>query len=92
MDNITLIGVAASACTGISLLPQLIKIAREKEPCGISYWVFLILISGLALWVVYGAMIGDIIIIISNALSLLINLSVLILDIYYKKNQPLPQN
>ncbi|MCH5597887.1 SemiSWEET family sugar transporter [Niabella ginsengisoli] len=85
MDSNTIIGVAASVFTGVSLLPQLIKIIKEKEPSDISYWVFLILISGLILWVIYGAMLGDLIIIISNAISLCINLTVLAFNMYYQR-------
>ncbi|WP_346239118.1 SemiSWEET family sugar transporter [Niabella insulamsoli] len=85
MDTNTIIGVVASACTGVSLLPQLIKILREKKSSDLSLWVLLILISGLALWVTYGVLIDDWIIIISNSISLLINLCVLGFNTYYKK-------
>ncbi|WP_114789090.1 SemiSWEET family sugar transporter [Niabella yanshanensis] len=81
----TIIGVAASVCTAVSLFPQLVKIIREKKESDISYWMLAILITGLALWVWYGFMDEDYIIIVSNSVSLLINISVLILNIYYRR-------
>lgn len=83
----TIIGVAASVCTAVSLLPQLVKIARDKKASDISYWMLAILISGLALWVWYGVMGEDYIIIVSNSVSLLINISVLVLNVYYSKQR-----
>ncbi|MCH5720451.1 SemiSWEET family sugar transporter [Niabella hibiscisoli] len=85
MTTQTIIGVVASVCTAVSLFPQLVKIIREKKESDISYWMLAILISGLALWVWYGVMSEDYIIIISNSVSLLINMSVLILNIYYSR-------
>ncbi|HTG54816.1 MAG TPA: SemiSWEET transporter [Niabella sp.] len=81
----TIIGVAASVCTAVSLFPQLVKIIREKKESDISYWMLAILIAGLALWVWYGFIDEDYIIIVSNSVSLLINISVLILNIYYRR-------
>ena len=70
MTMTTLIGLGASICTGISLLPQLMKIYKEKKAADISYPMLLILMMGLILWVWYGVKKEDLIIIISNAVSL----------------------
>ncbi len=85
MNSQTLIGIAASICTALSLLPQLVKIVKEKKASDISYWMLAILIAGLILWIIYGTMDGDYIIIVSNAVSLLINISVFTLNVYYSK-------
>ncbi len=85
MNTQTIVGVAASICTAVSLFPQLVKIIREKKESDISYWMLVILITGLALWVWYGFMEEDYIILISNSVSLLINISVLVLNICYSR-------
>lgn len=85
MNIQTLLGVAASICTAVSLLPQLLKIAKERKASDISYWMLSILIAGLILWICYGIMDEDYIIVISNSVSLLINIGVLILNIYFSK-------
>lgn len=86
MQTETWIGVGASACTGIAMLPQLIRIYKEKKAGDISFVMLGILIAGLGLWIWYGVIKDDWIIIISNALSLIINLNIVILSLVYKKN------
>lgn len=87
MTITTWIGLAASICTGISLLPQLLKIYKEKKAAEISYPMLLILMAGLILWVWYGVKKVDLIIIISNAVSLTINLLILFFNYKYKRNK-----
>ena len=82
MSPITIIGIGASVLTGISMLPQLIKLLKEKEANDISVIMLITLISGLTLWIWYGIKKEDWIIIISNGVSVLINALVLILRIH----------
>lgn len=77
-------GIAAGVCTSISLLPQLIKIIREKKANDLSYGTLAVLITGLALWVVYGILKGDYPIIVTNSFSVLVNLAVIICTVIYK--------
>lgn len=84
MEFETAVGVSASALTATSLIPQLIKILKEKKSKDISLVMLAVLFSGLALWVWYGFLKDDLIIIISNSFALLINLAIGILTIYYK--------
>lgn len=86
MNFANIIGIAASVFTATSLIPQLVKIAREQKAEGVSLGMLIVLLSGLALWITYGALVKDLIIMISNGLSLLINLCVMALSIKYKKH------
>ncbi len=81
----TWIGLGASVCTGIAMLPQLIKIYKEKKKGDISYVTLSILMVGLGLWIWYGCLKDDWIIIISNSISLLININIVVLNIIYNK-------
>lgn len=85
MDTTQLIGIVASVGTGVSLLPQLIKIIREKKADHLSLGMMVVLLSGLILWVIYGYRIEDWIVIISNSVSLLLNLVTIALTIKYRK-------
>ena len=80
-----IIGIAASVCTAIAAMPQLIKLLKEKKADDISLVMLLTLIGGLGLWVAYGILKSDWIIIVSNAVSLLLNITVLILAVKFKK-------
>ncbi len=66
----TVIGLAAAFCTTISYIPQLRKVWQTGETKDISLKMFLILGAGIALWVVYGVLKGDPVIILANAVSL----------------------
>lgn len=79
------IGIAASFFTAISLIPQLIKILREKKAKDVSLAMMLVLFIGVALWVYYGILINDWIIIIANSVSLAINMITSFLTIRYKE-------
>jgi len=86
MNTMALTGLAASILTAVCMLPQLIKIIREKRAEEISYLMLFTLLAGLALWIVYGILKNDLFIITSNGFSFLINSSVLILSIKYRKS------
>ena len=81
----TIIGIAASVFTSTALLPQLIKIIREKKANDISIAMLAVLFTGLALWVWYGFMKTDWIIIIANIFALIINFISVVLTIYFKR-------
>jgi MtN3 and saliva related transmembrane protein len=84
MQAETWIGVSASICTGISLLPQLLKIYKEKKPADISYPMLGILLAGLTLWIWYGVVKKDFIIVISNTVSAIINVNIFYLNLRYR--------
>lgn len=83
MDKIQVVGICAGVCTAVSLLPQLIKIIRNKKADDVSIFMLLILLTGLALWIVYGVMKKDWPIIITNGFSFLLNCCTTILRIKY---------
>ena len=87
MQAETWIGVGASICTGIAMLPQLVKIYKEKKPADISFLMMGILMAGLALWVWYGITKSDWIIIISNAVSFITNISIVVLNLIYRQKK-----
>jgi len=82
----TAIGIAASALTAISLLPQLIKLLKEKKANDVSLGMLAILFAGLGMWTYYGYLKKDLIIIISNSFSFFINLLLAGFAMKYKNN------
>ena len=86
MQYAFLIGVSASIFTAISLIPQLIMLLKERDATNISFGTLFVLFVGLALWVWYGLLRGDWIIVLSNAFSLLVNAVVIALSFHYKNN------
>jgi MtN3 and saliva related transmembrane protein len=69
---VTIVGLAAAFCTTVSYIPQLKKVWQSGETKDISLKMFLILAAGVALWIVYGVLQGDAVIILANVVSLLL--------------------
>jgi MtN3 and saliva related transmembrane protein len=66
----TLVGFAAAFCTTVSYIPQVKKCWQTGSTGDLSLKMLLILATGIGLWVVYGILKGDMVIIIANAVSL----------------------
>ena len=69
MDIATIIGGAAACCTTVSYFPQLKKCWETGETGDLSLGMFLTLLARLSLWVVYGVLKSDPVIIIANSVS-----------------------
>ena len=79
------IGILAGVCTAVSLVPQIVKITREKKSEDISFVYLSVLLEGLVLWVIYGFVRRDIPLIVTNIVSVMINLVTLFVGLKYKK-------
>ena len=66
----TLIGAAAAMCTTASYVPQLKKCWQTGETGDVSLKMLLLLASGLALWVSYGVIRSDPVIVVANTVSI----------------------
>ena len=84
---ILIIGIAAGTLTAVSMLPQVFKTIKTKEAEHVSPVMLIVLIIGVALWVVYGFMKNDLPIIITNTFSALVNMCMLFLRWKYSDNQ-----
>ncbi len=83
MDLVTIIGLVAATCTTVSFIPQAVKIIKMKETRDISLLTYLLLEAGIFLWLVYGIFLGNLPIILANAITLLITTTVLLLKLKY---------
>ena len=84
MNWITALGLVAATLTTVAFLPQVIKTWRMKSAEDLSLGTFGILCTGVACWLAYGLLIGDLPIILANAVTLVLAGSVLVLAIIYK--------
>lgn len=85
MNFISVLGIVAGIFTSASLLPQVIKILKEKRVEDLSAGMFISLMIGVSLWIVYGILKDDLPIIITNIFSVLLNLFILFLRSRYKR-------
>ena len=78
------VGIGAGIFTGISMLPQLWKIIKSKKAEDISYFMLAILLLGVGGWM-DGIIKNDYPIIITNAFSFFVNLTIIGFSIHYNK-------
>lgn len=51
-----LIGTAAALCSMASFTPQIVKIWRERDASSISLRMYVVTVTGFALWTAYGVL------------------------------------
>lgn len=66
------IGYIAAACTSFAFLPQALRIWRTRSAEDISLAMYLILVTGVVLWIAYGALIRSTPLVAANTTSLLL--------------------
>lgn len=82
--NLELVGYVAAALTTCSFLPQAVKTLRSRDTQAISLWMYVTFTAGVALWFLYGLMLGSWPVIISNAVTFLLAASILALKLMYR--------
>lgn len=83
--DIEVLGLVAGGITSVAMMPQLIKVIKEKNAEDISVVMLLVLITGLSLWVWYGILQNELPIILSNSFSVLVNITLLICCMMFKR-------
>ena len=76
-----LIGYFAAILTTLSFLPQALRIIRTKDTYSISFKMYVMFVSGVFCWLIYGISIENIQIIIANFITLLLSGSILIMKV-----------
>jgi MtN3 and saliva related transmembrane protein len=65
-------GYAAALCTTGAYIPQVVRVWRTRSTHDISLKMFLVLVTGLALWLTYGIWRGEVPIIVANGVTLVL--------------------
>jgi MtN3 and saliva related transmembrane protein len=73
------VGFIAAVSTTLSFVPQVVQSYRSRDVSGISLGMYSFFTFGVGLWLVYGLMTRDWPVIIANALTLVLALSILAL-------------
>jgi MtN3 and saliva related transmembrane protein len=85
MDAITTLGLVAATCTTVAFLPQVIRNWRTKSVGDLSFGTFGVFTTGVLLWLIYGALIRNLPIIVSNIVTLALNLMNLSQMVRYRR-------
>lgn len=76
--NPTWIGIAAAILTTAAYAPQAWQAWRTHSTRDVSLPMFLMMVTGITLWLIYGLMIGDLPLILANAVTLLLAGAILV--------------
>ncbi len=82
LHQVELIGYGAASLTTLAFLPQAIQSWHTRNLSGVSLGMYSLFTSGVGLWLVYGLIIEKWPLILANALTFILALSILILKIY----------
>ena len=77
------VSAAAAILTTAAFVPQALHIIRHRETKAISLVMYIAFASGVALWLVFGVLIGNWAIIVSNAITLVLTLAIVGMKIRY---------
>lgn len=92
LDFNEVIGMLAGTGTTLAFVPQVLKVWRSRSAADISLVSFSVFATGVSLWLVYGLLIGSLSIILANAITLVLALSIVVMKIRFDQasSAPLP--
>lgn len=85
MTTLDLIGTCAATLTTGSFLPQVVRLWRTRNAEGISLLTFSIFSVGVVLWLTYGLQIRSWPIIISNCVTLVLSIAVVVHTLRFRR-------
>lgn len=78
-----IIGTVAGILVLSSFIPQLIKAYKTKKMSDVSIHLMILIASGMFLWVIYGFIRSDQVIIGTNATGFALNITLLVMKLRY---------
>jgi MtN3 and saliva related transmembrane protein len=84
VESANAIGLLAGTLTTLAFVPQVVKIWKTKHARDLSLGMFAIFSSGVLLWLWYGIEIGATPVIVANAVTLGLSLTILFFKIRYR--------
>jgi len=77
MSGTTLLGLVAATLTTAAFVPQVVKAWRSGSSADLSLGMYVLITAGIALWLAYGLLTGDLPIIVANGVTLALAGSIL---------------
>jgi len=85
MSGVDILGYAAGAITSLTFLPQVLKTWKEKSAKDVSLLMFIIAAINEVMWIAYGALLDNWVIILTNSIVLAMSLTMIYLKWRYNK-------
>ncbi len=81
MDHLTVIGLVAGLITTLGFVPQVAKGYRTGRMEDVSLMMPVVLMAGMALWLVYGILLNELPIVLWNAVAIALNVVMVFLKL-----------
>ena len=88
MEVSDMLGYAAATLTSLSFVPQAWRTFRTKDVSGISLKMYSVFTLGVAVWLAYGIVLGEVPMMLANGLTLVLACAVLVMRVRYRKRSP----
>ncbi len=85
MNGTEILGYAAGAITSLTFLPQVVKTWKERSAKDVSLLMFIIAAVNEVMWIGYGTLRSDWVIIATNAVVLIMSLTMIFLKLRFNK-------
>ena len=82
--EIEIIGLAAAFLTTFGFVPQVLRMIKTKDVSGISLSMYLVLVSGVICWLIYGILLERIAIILANSVSMLLQICIILMKLKHR--------
>ena len=86
LTSMDLLGLVAGTLTTIAFVPQLIKVWTSKSAKDISYVMFILFVTGIVLWEIYGWGIHSFPVILFNVITFVLGITILVLKFIFDRN------
>ena len=93
LNSSEVFGFAAATLSTIAFLPQVVKTWKTRSAKDVSYALLLTFSTGCLCWVIYGYQVEAKPVMIANAFTVALNLTILAMKIVFENNSDnLPEN
>lgn len=82
----SIIGISAAFLTTMSFLPQIVKAYRTRRMKDVSRYLMILFTTGSILWIIYGIIHDDLVIVGANVTAAVFNLLLLYYSFVYGSN------
>ena len=84
MTGVDILGYGACAVTALTFLPQVLKTWKEKSAKNVSMMMFIIAFVNEIMWIAYGALRNDMVIVVTNVIMITMCSIMILLKLKYR--------
>ena len=85
MTSLDILGLIAACFTTSSFAPQVWRTWRTRDVSGISLATYVVITIGLALWLLYGVLRGDVPLVVANSVMVVLTAAIAAMKIAFSK-------